>query len=67
MIPSILRQASAFAFILARPQPSYQRFLHQQIDFKEALIGIKGARGCGKTTLLLQHASKLELKPTQIS
>lgn len=64
MIPSILRQASAF--ILARPQPSYQRFLHQQIDFKEALIGIKGARGCGKTTLLLQHASKLELKPTQI-
>lgn len=64
MIPSILRQASAF--ILARPQPSYQRFLHQQIDFKEALIGIKGARGCGKTTLLLQHASKVELTPTQL-
>ncbi len=64
MIPSILRQASAF--ILARPQPSYQRFLHQQIDFKEALIGIQGARGCGKTTLLLQHALKVELKPAQI-
>lgn len=64
MIPSILRQASAF--ILARPQPSYQRFLHQQINFKEALIGIQGARGCGKTTLLLQHALKVELKPAQI-
>lgn len=64
MIPSILRQASAF--ILARTQPKYQRFLYQQIDFKEALIGIKGARGCGKTTLLLQHALKVELKPAQI-
>jgi len=64
MIPSILRQASAF--ILARPQPNYQRFLYQHIDFKEALIGIKGARGCGKTTLLLQHALRVELKPAQI-
>jgi predicted AAA+ superfamily ATPase len=64
MIPSILRQASAF--ILARPQPSYQRFLHQKIDFKEALIGIKGARGCGKTTLLLQHAAAAKLEPAQV-
>lgn len=64
MIPSILRQASAF--ILARPQPSYQRFLHQKIDFKETLIGIKGARGCGKTTLLLQHATAAKLEPAQV-
>lgn len=64
MIPAILRQASAF--ILARPQPTYQRFLHQKIDFKEALIGIIGARGCGKTTLLLQHAAKSGFEATQI-
>lgn len=54
MIPAILRQASAF--ILARPQPQYQRFLHAEIDFREPLIGIKGARGSGKTTLMLQYA-----------
>jgi len=54
MIPAILRQASTF--ILARPQPQYQRFLHAKIDFREPLIGIKGARGSGKTTLMLQHA-----------
>lgn len=54
MISPILRQTSAF--ILARKQPEYRRFLHQKIDFGEQLIGIKGARGCGKTTLLLQYA-----------
>ena len=54
MIPAIIRQASAF--ILTRPQPQYRRFLHSVIDFREPLIGIKGARGSGKTTLMLQHA-----------
>lgn len=53
-ITPILRQTSAL--ILARQQPSYRRFLHDHIDFNEQLIGIKGARGCGKTTLLLQYA-----------
>ena len=54
MIPPIVRQASAF--ILSRKQPDYRRFLHEKIDFDEPLIGIKGARGSGKTTLMLQHA-----------
>jgi len=54
MIPAIIRQASTF--ILARPQPQYHRFLYSEIDFREPLIGIKGARGSGKTTLMLQHA-----------
>lgn len=34
---------------------SYQRYLYPKIDWQERLIGIKGARGVGKTTLLLQH------------
>ena len=32
-----------------------KRYLHHQIDWKSRLIGIKGARGAGKTTLVLQH------------
>jgi len=35
--------------------PSYKRFLYTHIDFKERLIGLMGARGTGKTTLLLQY------------
>ncbi len=54
MLPPIIRQASAF--ILAQPQPKYRRFLHAEIDFSERLIGIKGARGSGKTTMILQYA-----------
>jgi hypothetical protein len=64
MIPPILRQTSAF--ILARKQPEYRRFLHQKIDFGEQLIGIKGARGCGKTTLLLQYAQSSGLEAGRI-
>lgn len=54
MIPPIVRQASAF--ILSRKQPVYRRFLYNKIDFNQPLIGIKGARGSGKTTLMLQYA-----------
>jgi len=50
MIPNIIRQASVF--ILTRPIEPYKRFLLSQIDPKERLIGLKGARGTGKTTLL---------------
>lgn len=64
MISAILRQTSAN--ILSRKQPGYQRFLHKIIDFKEQLIGIKGARGCGKTTLLLQHAQNSQREAQRI-
>ena len=53
MLPAIIRQASAS--ILAQKQPIYHRFLHKEIDFYEPLIGIKGARGSGKTTIMLQY------------
>lgn len=32
-----------------------QRYLYDRIDWNERLIGIKGARGVGKTTMILQH------------
>ena len=64
MITPIIRQASNL--ILARQQPEYHRFLYHKIDFSESLIGIKGARGSGKTTLILQFAQKSQLDSTKI-
>ena len=34
---------------------SFVRYLHAQINWESRLISILGARGVGKTTLLLQH------------
>lgn len=34
---------------------NYRRFLHGEINWEWRLIGVKGARGVGKTTLLLQR------------
>lgn len=34
---------------------SFKRFLFDEINWKRKLIGIKGGRGTGKTTLLLQY------------
>jgi predicted AAA+ superfamily ATPase len=39
----------------------YKRYLFYKIDFSEKLIGIIGARGVGKTTLLLQYLKENEL------
>ena len=33
----------------------FKRYLHKYINWEARLIGIKGARGVGKTTLMLQH------------
>ncbi|MBO7599338.1 MAG: ATP-binding protein [Bacteroidales bacterium] len=33
----------------------FKRYLYSQIDWTDRLIGIKGARGVGKTTLMLQY------------
>ncbi len=34
---------------------SFKRYLHNEINWNNRLIGIKGARGTGKTTLILQR------------
>ncbi|MFP5079593.1 ATP-binding protein [Pedobacter sp. JCM 36344] len=36
----------------------YKRYLMDLIDWESRLIGIKGARGAGKTTLILQYAKQ---------
>lgn len=41
------------------------RFLMNEINWENRLIGIKGARGTGKTTLILQYLKELDLPPTK--
>lgn len=36
-------------------ETSFHRYLYHELDFDSRLIGLIGARGVGKTTLLLQH------------
>lgn len=42
---------------------SIARSLMDDIDWNQQLIGIKGARGVGKTTLMLQRLNQLNLPP----
>lgn len=40
---------------IARVSLRFKRYLYSQIHWNARIIGIKGARGVGKTTMLLQH------------
>ena len=40
---------------IAKIDLHFKRYLYSQINWKARIISIKGARGVGKTTLLLQH------------
>lgn len=42
---------------------TFTRFLHGKINWDARLIGIRGARGTGKTTLLLQHIKQSFANP----
>lgn len=52
--------------ILSREVPTYKRYLYSKIDFNSKLIGIKGARGAGKSTILLQYAKSLDYPISKI-
>jgi len=52
--------------ILSKQIPNYKRYLYTKIDFNSKLIGVKGARGTGKSTILLQYAKSLELPSSKI-
>lgn len=41
--------------LIAQTDVTYLRYLHQKVDWDNRLTVIVGARGTGKTTLLLQH------------
>lgn len=41
--------------ILRHVTNTFRRYLHQKINWQQRMIGIKGPRGAGKTTLMLQY------------
>jgi predicted AAA+ superfamily ATPase len=43
-----------------RFKPLFERYLFGQINWSNQLISVQGARGIGKTTLLLQYAKQLQ-------
>lgn len=44
-----------YRLLLAQTSTEYVRYLHSRIAWDARMIGVVGARGVGKTTLLLQH------------
>ncbi len=46
--------------ILKEVAGEYKRYLFKTIDFNSQMIGVVGARGVGKTTLLLQYVKELK-------
>ena len=48
--------------LLDRVDTTFVRYLHDKINWNSRLIAILGARGVGKTTLLLQHIKMFDLR-----
>lgn len=44
-----------YKLLIENTETNFIRYLHDQISWKSRLIAILGARGVGKTTLILQH------------
>src|ERR1041384_2433454 len=55
---SLLEQSER---IIDETPGGFKRFLHDHIRWNNRLVGIKGARGTGKTTLLLQWLKSKKL------
>jgi predicted AAA+ superfamily ATPase len=53
LIEKSIRKINAF-------NQKFERYLYSKINWNNRLISIKGARGTGKTTLLLQYAKSLQ-------
>jgi predicted AAA+ superfamily ATPase len=58
LLESLKEYSSLF---LSKRIPEYERDLLHKINSKNRIIGIVGAKGVGKTTLLLQYMKKQNL------
>lgn len=55
------------AALVQRTSENFHRYLFDQVRWDNRLIGIKGARGTGKTTLILQRLKSMKALPTQVA
>lgn len=55
---TIIPLVDAYHRRLAVVDTRFVRFLHDKVNWSSRLIGIRGSRGTGKTTLLLQHIKR---------
>ncbi|WP_288369720.1 AAA family ATPase [uncultured Algoriphagus sp.] len=53
--------------LIGRTSLSFERYLKDKIAWDEKLIGIKGARGTGKTTLILQYLKRKKDEGFQVT
>lgn len=53
------------AALVQRTLENFHRYLFAQVRWDNRLIGIKGARGTGKTTLILQRLKSMQALPTK--
>lgn len=51
--------------LLRETDTAFHRYLYNEIDWSNRIVGIRGPRGVGKTTLMLQHIKK-ELNPDEV-
>lgn len=51
---------------VARVRLTFKRYLYSQVDWSDPLICLKGARGVGKTTLLLQKIKESDDRKTTL-
>lgn len=52
------RLQNRFNIMLSDTPVGFHRYMYDKIDWRDRLIGLKGPRGVGKTTLLLQRAKE---------
>lgn len=62
----IKRMFNNFLVRIRRTRLEYVRYLNEQINWNDRFIGIQGARGCGKATLLHQHIKQNLLLNEQV-
>lgn len=55
---TIIPLVDAYHRRLAVVDTRFVRFLHDKVNWSSRLVGIRGSRGTGKTTLLLQHIKR---------
>ncbi|WP_022671388.1 ATP-binding protein [Hippea alviniae] len=49
------------SLFLSSKVPEYKRSIYHKIDFKEKIIGLKGAKGVGKTTIIHQYLNSVDI------